>query len=147
MLRTISALLLALCMHSEHAADITTAWKTILKKCAKSNLIGRQQAFLGLSNSVGPGSVWRFADDKSLRLLFELSDAVSDEEERKKIVREGPLVTCTGDSRSDWSVRLGIPFIAGQTPVIGDLAAVLGRASRITVSVTGYSIDVLKETP
>lgn len=131
---------------SAHAADATTAWKKVLQKCAKSDKIGKRVLFFGLSNDIGPGSVWRLASDKSVRLQYELSDAFPDVTERAKLVNVNNTEGCVGDSSSDWNLKLGLPFTTGVTPVSASIAATLSRASKVTVSVTGFSIDELKGT-
>src|SRR5712691_5637897 len=74
------------------AEDASSAWRKVLQKCAKSDVIGKQSLFFGLSNGIGPGSVWRFADDKSIRLLFELSDAIPSETDRFTLIRSNNVV-------------------------------------------------------
>lgn len=128
-------------------ADAIDVWKKILKKCSDTKLIGRQQLFFGLSNSVGPGSVWRLADDRSLRMRFELSDAIPNQADRDKLISKGPILQCSGDSTTNWSVGLGLPFSTGATPITAEIGAILGRAKKVSVSVSSYSIDQLKEVP
>lgn len=127
------------------ADDATTAWRKILRKCAASDVIGNQALFFGVSNSVGPGSVWRFADDKSIRLLFELSDAFPNEGQQTVLVRSNPVAQCAGDSTSSWNLKISLPFSTGAIPLAADVEAILARARRVTVSVSGFAIDELKE--
>jgi hypothetical protein len=128
-------------------ADATTAWKKVLKKCARSDLIGSQQLFFGLSNTAGPGSVWSYADDKSIRLDWLLSDGIPDDRARGNLVLAGLPVSCSGASETKWNLKLGLPFSAGSAPVSADVAAVLGTARQVTVSVTSFTIDALKVGP
>jgi hypothetical protein len=132
---------------SAFAADATSAWKKVLSKCAKTDLIKNQVLFFGLSNTTGPGSVWRFADDKSIRLLFDLADALPNEADRSQVVQMNNVVPCSGVSTSSWNLKLGLPFATGATPLSLDISAALGRASKVTVSVTGFAVDTLKEVP
>lgn len=127
------------------ADDATTAWRKILRKCAASDVIGKQSLFFGVSNSVGPGSVWRFADDKSIRLLFELSDAFPDEGQRTLLIKSNPVAQCAGDATSSWNLKLSLPFSTGAIPLAADIGAILGRAKKVTVSVSGFGVDELKE--
>jgi hypothetical protein len=129
------------------AADATSAWKKVLKKCAKSDFIKKQTLFFGLSNTIGPGSVWRFADDKSIRLLFDLADALPNQADRDQVLQLSNIGDCSGDSTSNWNLKLGLPISTGTTPLALDIAAALKRASKVTVSVTGFSVDLLKEVP
>ncbi len=128
-----------------YADDISTAWRKVLRNCASAETIGKNLLFFGVSNTIGPGSVWRFADDKSLRLLFELSDAIPNETERQKLIVSNNVVACSGTAAYKWNIKLGIPFASAAVPLSGDLAAALSRAHKINVSLTGFSVDELKE--
>ena len=125
--------------------DASTAWRNIMKKCAKTDLIGKESLFFGVSNIIGPGSIWRRADDKSIRLVMVLSDPFPNATDQASIVREQNTVACTGNSSSSWSVKLGLPFSTGATPLTLDIGAVLGGAHKVTVSVQGYAMDTLDE--
>jgi hypothetical protein len=128
------------------AQDATTAWRKVLQNCAKSDLIGKQSLFFGVSNSIGPGSVWRRANDRSIRLLFVLSDAFPLPADQTKIVKANNIASCSGSSSSKWDLKLGLPFSTGATPLTLDIGALLGQAKNVTVSVTGYALDDLAET-
>jgi len=130
--------------HAMFADDASVAWRKVLQKCAKTEVIGSRSAFFGVSNTAGPGSVWRFTSDKSLRLLFELSDAIPSSADQAKMITEGNIATCAGNASSSWDLKIGLPFSTG--PISADIAAVLGRAKRVVVSVDGYAVDMLKET-
>jgi len=129
-------------------ADATSAWRDVLQKCAASDLLGRRQVlFFGVSNTVGPGSVWRFSDDRSVRLLFELSDAVPSPDDRTKLMVISPMSQCVGKASSNWNLRFGLPFSTPINSLAANIAAILGRAKSVTVSVDGFGMDVLKEVP
>jgi hypothetical protein len=128
------------------AQDANTAWKKVLKNCAKSDLIGKRSLFFGVSNTIGPGSVWRRADDNSIRLMFELSDAFPAAADQAKIVKTNDTVGCYGSSSSKWDIKLGLPFSTGATALTLNIGALLGQAKSVTVSVTGFAIDDLVET-
>jgi hypothetical protein len=125
---------------------VSDAWRKILQKCASSDEIKKDVLFFGLSNEIGSGSVWRRSDDKSLRLLFELADMFPSADARASMIAPGRTAVCGGTASSDWSLKLGLPFSTLLTRVPIDINAVLSRAKSVTVSVTGYSIEALKET-
>jgi hypothetical protein len=126
--------------------DASTAWRNILRKCAKSDLIGTQSLFFGVSNTIGPGSVWRIANDKSIRLMFELSDAFPNDSDQAKLVKVNNVASCLGSSSSSWNIKLGLPFSTGVTPLSLNIGALLGQAKKVTVSVSGFAVDDIKET-
>jgi hypothetical protein len=124
-----------------------TSWNDVLSKCVDSNLIGENYLFFGVTNSVGPGSIWRYADDKSVRLLYELSDAIPSEEVRSKLVNISPVATCKGDTTTKWGGGINFPFSLSNIQLTGELGALLSRSSSLSVSVDGVGIDSIKETP
>lgn len=126
--------------------DASTAWRDILRRCARTDLIGRQSLFFGVSNLIGPGSIWRRADDNSIRLVSVLSDAVPKEADQAVIVKSNNVASCTGNSTSRWNIRLGLPFSTGATPLSLNIGAILGGAHDVSVSVKGYAVDALDES-
>lgn len=145
-MKLLLTLAIAVCLTGMMAADdVSTAWRKVLKKCAKSDVIGSQALFFGVSNNVGPGSVWRFANDKSLRLMFELSDVFSPANQ-DSLVKFNNVAGCSGNSSSKWNLRLGLPFSTGVTPLSLDLGAQLEHARKVNLTITGWAIDDLKET-
>lgn len=127
--------------------DSRAAWVAILGKCAKSQLIGKDVLYFGASNEIGPGSIWRQNSDGSIRLRYELSDIVPDSAKRLELIHPNNAVSCGGDSTSTWEVKLGLPFDGTVAPVSADVSADLKRADGVTVSVTSYAVDELKEGP
>lgn len=131
-----------------HRADNSQqAWQAILKKCAESNLLGSNIVYFGASNKVGPGSVWRKAKDGSYRLFYELSDLEVDPQKRASLVVINNAVGCQGSANSQWAVNLGLPFESSTTPLKLDVSADLKRARKVSVTITGYAMDELKEGP
>lgn len=126
-------------------ANATDVWKQVLKKCAASQQIGKETVFFGVSNAVGPGSVWRFNGDKSIRLRFELADAIGDVQEQQKVVVFNKLARCAGVSTTKFDIRLGLPFSLAADALSATLQAELRRAKKVEVSIDSFSIDNLKE--
>ncbi len=127
--------------------DSRQAWIDILNSCAKSQLIGKDVLYFGASNEIGPGSIWRQNSDGSIRLRYELSDLVPDSAQQKALIHPNNSVSCGGNSASKWEVQLGLQFDGSVAPVSADVSLDLKRADNVTVSVTGFAIDELKEGP
>ena len=123
------------------------AWVSVLGKCADTEVIGHDFIFFGLSNEIGPGSVWRKAEDGSFRLRFELSDIEPDAAKRQGLIRTGNTAVCQGGNLSNWSLNAGLPFEGKLTPVSGTFSSELRKAQSVAVGVDVWSIDVLKEVP
>ncbi len=146
MKRLLLAFLMVFVTSPLFAQDASTAWRKVIKRCAKTDLIGSQSLFFGVSNTIGPGSVWRFVNDKSIRLMFELSDAFPDQAAQSKMVKANNTAGCFGTSSSSWNIKFGLPFSTGATPLSLDIGALLGQAKKVTVSISGFALDDLKET-
>ncbi len=121
------------------------AWTAVLKNCANSDLLGKDVVYFGMSNQIGPGSIWRRANDGSFRLRYELSDIEPDPAKQAALVRLNNQVSCKGNSSSEWQIKFGLPFESGVTPVSADVGSDLRRADKVTVKVDGWAIDDLKE--
>jgi len=148
-LGVVSALVAGIVIYKifQPSQDSRAAWVAILRKCAKSQLIGKDVLYFGASNEIGPGSIWRQNSDGSIRLRYELSDIVPDSAKRMELIHPNNAVSCGGDSTSTWEVQLGLPFDGTVAPVSADVSADLKRADGVTVSVTSYAVDELKEGP
>src|ERR1051325_10958272 len=82
------------------------SWTDVLSKCATTDTIPTKKLlYLSPSNSIGPGSAWKMADDGVYGLRFTLSDAVPDAQQQKALVEQGPPATCEGQSERTWSLK------------------------------------------
>lgn len=124
----------------------TKMWVKIISDCAPTQAIGKNILFFGLSNDVGPGSVWRYASDKSLRIKFELSDAFPATTDQDRLITKGNFNPCANNSATDWDIKLGLPFSINADSISADIGAVLSSATHVKVSLTGVGTDLLKET-
>jgi hypothetical protein len=127
------------------AVDATSTWIDIIKACAPGQTIGKNVLFFGFSDDVGPGSVWRVADDKSLRIKFELSDAFPKKDDQDNMIKAGKLIKCSANAAHDWNLKFGLPFTMHADALSVNIGAILGSAKNVRVSITGTSTDLLKE--
>ena len=125
--------------------DARSAWINVLSKCASTQFLGSDVFFFGVSNSVGPGSVWRKETDGSLRLRFDLNELESDAAKRAALIEEGNTADCSGQAGTKWSVGLGLPFESQISGLNATLAGELRKARSVTVSVSGWNAGVLRE--
>jgi hypothetical protein len=126
-------------------SNVRDAWNQVFADCGKSDLFGSRMLYFGPSNNVGPGSVWRRESDGSLRLRFELADAIPDNGKRAKLIRVNDAAKCDRNKKRSWNISLGLPFV--NRLVDAALSAEFGRAQKATVSIKGYAVDLLKEVP
>lgn len=124
--------------------DVRSAWNEAFEMCGKSDVIGSKMIYFGPSNKIGPGSLWRHADD-GLHLRFELSDAIPNAKVRAKLIRANNYTSCSSDHATNWDVSLGLPFI--NKLVDAAFFADFKRASKARISITGLAIDEIKEVP
>jgi hypothetical protein len=128
-----------------HTQTSRQAWTAVLKNCADSDLLGKDTVYFGVSNQIGPGSIWRRDKDGSLRLRYELSDIEPEPAKQAALIQLNNQVSCKGSSSSNWQIKFGLPFESAVTPVSADVGSDLRRADNVTVSVNGWAVDELKE--
>jgi hypothetical protein len=127
------------------APDARAAWVDVLSKCATTELLGSDVFYFGASNTIGPGSVWRKDSDGSLRLRFDLNELEPDPAKREAYIQSGNVADCSGQSSRKWQVSLGLPFQSQIAGVDATLAGELRKARDVTVGVTGWSANILRE--
>jgi BON domain len=127
-------------------AHVEAAWTTVLSKCNETQELGKNMLYFGMSNQIGPGSVWRRETDGSIRLRLALTDLEPDEKKRSAIVQRNNTAACSGSNSTSWSLHAGLPFSGLAAPVSGDVTEDLRRADTVTVTINGWGMDVLKET-
>jgi hypothetical protein len=127
------------------APDARSAWINVLSKCASTQFLGTNVFFFGVSNSVGPGSVWRKESDGSLRLRFDLNELEPDAAKRAALVEVGNTADCSGQTGTKWRVALGLPFESQISGLNATLGGELRKARSVTVGVSGWNADVLRE--
>jgi hypothetical protein len=127
------------------APDARSAWINVLSKCASTQFLGSNVFFFGVSNSVGPGSVWRKESDGSLRLRFDLNELEPDAAKRAAVVEEGNTADCSGQAGTKWNIGLGLPFESQISGLNATLAGELQKARSVTVGVSGWNAAILRE--
>lgn len=147
MRRMFAVAILVVCVSSRPtfaAENQTTAWKKIILQCAANEQIAKQQIhYLGASNTIGPGSIWRLNTEKGLDFFYPFATIVPSASTRDAILQKGEDVGCSGSSKSGWNLKLGLPFASPVVPVSGSLQAQLSHAKSVTVSIDGYAMDTL----
>lgn len=127
--------------------DVSAAWYDVLKKCVAADQLGSSLVYFGPSNNIGPGALWRKADDGGLFVRYVLADAIPVEEERNAIIIRGEEANCKGTTKTSWSLKPSLLVEMEAAPVTGDLAIDLNKARNVTVGVNSWSLDQIKEGP
>ncbi len=125
--------------------DARSAWIDVLSKCASTELLGSNVFYFGVSNSIGPGSVWRRESDGSLRLRFDLSELEPDQARRAALIQQGNTADCSGQTGTQWSVALGLPFESQISGLNATLSGELRKARSVAVAVSGWNAELLRE--
>lgn len=136
-------LVLSGCKHD----DVSAAWYEVLKKCVSADQLGSKLVYFGPSNNIGPGALWRKADDGGLFVRYVLRDAIPDEEQRGALIIPGEEANCKGTAKSSWSLKPSLLVETKAAPITGELALDLNRARSVTVAVHNWSLDQIKEGP
>lgn len=123
--------------------DGKTAWNKILAKCAVSDLNGPHVMYFGPSNVIGPGSIWRKADDKAFRVRYDISDLPF----RQNYITQGNNSPCDGSSTSSFSFKAAADLTASPLAISADVANDLEKATSVTAKATTMHWDVVREGP
>lgn len=109
----------------------------VLKKCLTSDSLGNQLIYLGPSNQVGPGAIYRKRSDGKWALRRRLKDALPSDV-LAKVVLTGSEATCSG--------RFSV-----SRDFVGEFAGLLRHqlraAENVVVSIDSCAIDQIIEGP
>src|SRR5262245_14127599 len=128
---------------SGHAAqDSRVAWKKIVKKCADSDLLGDSVLYFGVSNTLGPGTVFKPVQG-GYQPRWQFKRYVDNPDD---LIVPGAPISCEGTSATKF--KFGTAASASATlGVQGDLAATVGSAKKVKVSATGVEWKSLEDGP
>lgn len=127
--------------------DIAASWNDIISKCAKTDLLGNSYLFFGMSNNVGPGSVWRATDTDGFNLRWLPKDLDGTIDIPPSFVQLGSTSNCSGQSKTLVKFSPSLLLESKLSPATGELKAALKAAREVTVNVDGWSFDQLREGP
>ncbi|MDB5977666.1 MAG: putative lipoprotein [Nevskia sp.] len=123
--------------------DARTAWTSVLKKCAVSDLTGSSIMYFGPSNAIGPGSIWRKDDDGSFRLRYALSDMP----DPKAFFKQQKEFQCDGSAETKFSLKAAAGLSSSISPMSADLSNDFQKAKSITVKANSARWDLVSEGP
>lgn len=127
------------------AATARQMYRDVLRKCTNADQIGGRELYMGPSNPVGPGSVWRRAAG-GYNLRWTLDRAIPNESERQQLIQPGTDASCQGVSIT--KSKLAPSFsISGIVPVTGELSGDLSAARTVTLSTDFWRWDQIQELP
>lgn len=118
--------------------DARAAWNDLLKQCAVSDVLSAKVLFFGVSNQIGPGSIWRQMPEGGFALRWIVKDPPI-----------GPVSqkpgTCSGDTKKTFQASAGLQLDNAAIPVGGDLKTEFQRAKSITIKPTAFQwFDVIE---
>ena len=99
-------------------AQSNKTWRDIIEKCNPTQEIGKETLFFGVSNLIGPGSMWRRANDKSIRLVYELSDGFPNAPDQADTRYADKPCHLTAPEKAVASLRLKFPSIDNSAYII-----------------------------
>jgi len=122
--------------------DARAIWKSVIKKCANNDLLGRDILFFGPSNNLGPGTILqKFTEGGGgIQVSHLFSEYASDLE---SLINRGQAFSCEGMSSS--STKIGTDLsLESALSITGNLGVELKRAKEISVKVNSAQwVDII----
>lgn len=121
-------------------------WSLIAEDCAVNDLNGEKVLYFGPSNVLGPGSVWREASADAgggYRARWDSTSIPT----QSVWAKMGAEFTCQGSKTTKISGGAAAKVSSQLTPLNGEVAADLSRATSVEVKASKMAWDVLLEGP
>lgn len=138
---------MSLCAAAANAQDAKSFWTDFIKKCASNETVGSGTLYLGPTNNLGAGTLWRKASAKSWRAVREFDDKVIAAGKRKDIVKDGSDVSCAGNKKTTSHFNPTLVLQSLLAPITGKFSLDMAKAKSVTVSADSYAWDQLLEGP
>jgi len=122
--------------------DARAIWKSVIKKCAKNDLLGRDILFFGPSNNLGPGTILqKFATGGGgIQVSHLFSEYASDPE---SLINIGQIFSCEGMSSSSTNIGADLS-LESSLSISGDLSIELKKAQKISVKADSVQwVDII----
>jgi hypothetical protein len=124
--------------------DGKKGWSEVVRKCAVSDLIPEKIMYFGPSLNVGPGTVWRKAENNSYRLRWTLDSMPTHSND---FLQTGAKFDCKGASSTKFEADSSIGFSSNLSKVSGNIAADFKEATDIEVKASQLQWDLVIEGP
>lgn len=119
-------------------------WTDVVKKCAASDLLGKDVLYFGPSNPLGPGSVWRKGTDAGYYVRWLPSDVDSSP---NSFIKDGTPFNCAGTSTTTTKLSPTAALQTSAVPVSADISGDFSKARKTTVTVNAAQWDEIVEGP
>jgi hypothetical protein len=130
-----------------HAQTPDNVWMRVLRQCGDLGSLQNDFIYFGVSNSLGPGSVWRQKQDGSWQPRAMLSNLTTNEKALSQILVKGKPASCNGKSSFEWKLSPSLALSSRVSPLNAEISASLNKAKAVTVSIKNWRIDELIEAP
>lgn len=118
--------------------------KSLVAKCAQSDINSKNMIYFGPSNNVGPGSIWtNNVDGSGYHIRYALSDMPSPQ----PFLNIGNAFQCSGSNSLTVTSNIAISAAINALPLSADASNAFKRAKSVTVSLASASWDDVKEGP
>lgn len=123
--------------------DSEKAWSDVISRCASSRIVNDSWTYLGVTNTAGPGSVWR-KDGQGLALRFDPTRHLS-ADQVAAYEQLGNPSSCVGSKVVSWS--FSPEFVLGPegATIDANLKLDLDRATTTKVSIDRFRVDNIEE--
>ncbi len=122
--------------------DARAIWKSVIKKCAKNDLLGKDILFFGPSNNLGPGTIMQkfTTGGGGIQVSHLFSEFSSDPD---SIINVGQTFSCEGMKSSRTTIGADLS-LESAVSISGDLGIELKRAKKISVKVNSAQwVDII----
>ena len=146
MKRTVT-LLLMLTALPLFGQDARALWKDVVQRCSQNDALGGRLLFLGPSNDIGSGTIWRKSGlfhGYGVRWRVRDIDAKPD---HSAYIDPGHMATCSGNATSKLALNANVALNSTVYPASAELSADLGRGRTTAVSVKAWSWEQIIEGP
>jgi hypothetical protein len=130
-------------LHSRADSSQEKFWTQYIEACDPASQLNNHAHFLGMTNSVGPGSVWGIAGGTTNLLATADSylGAPDTSGKFKSVQYATTEANCTDKGSRNWDFSLGVPVSIVQDAGSVDLSLALKNAKTITVAIKAIQID------
>ncbi len=128
--------------------DATALWRDVVRKCAQNDVLGSRLLYLGPSNDIGAGTIWRKTGFfRGYAVRWRLSDIEANANDRTTYIDPGQTTTCTGNAASTIKLDASVALNSKIYPVSADLSADLAKGRTTGVTVDSWRWEQIVEGP
>ncbi|QFU76238.1 hypothetical protein EY643_11520 [Halioglobus maricola] len=124
--------------------DTAKGWKEVLANCSDTDLHSSKDVlYFGISNNLGPGTVWKIDDAGN----YDLRANYEDYPKLGEFTNRGNSHNCDGSYKTSFSGGAALGLSTKVVPISGEVKADLENVSNMTVSADNVAWDEVRGIP